>query len=560
MAAPLFAEVGPHPLGGAAWVTRVEVPNRRLPDLVEDSVRRWPDRPALNHYGVRWSYAKFWKEAGAFAAALREAGFRAGDRLALYLPNTPVFPIAYYGALRLGVTVVQVSPLYLGQDLTRLLLDSRPKGVVTLEILYPQLAAVATEAPVELVYVARTRDAYPIPRRWFVNAVLHRAGRSTRWPTDACVRPWSDAVRTSGEIPAIASDPATEVAVLQYTGGTTGRPKAAMLTHRNLVANALQCEARFRREGDHRDVVLVSVPLFHVYGMTVAMNYPLIDGAELVLQPRPDMAEALKLIARYRPTQFPGVPAFYSGILQQPKLDRYDIRSIQICVSGSAPLPREVADRFERVTGGNLVEGYGLSEASPVTHVNPPLGERRAGTIGLPLPNTEQRLLNIDNGELVVAPGVPGELCVRGPQVMLGYYHAEAETALVLHDGWLRTGDIATLDGDGYATIVDRLKDLVNVGGMKVYPREVEEVLFQHPSVAEAAAIGVPDPAHGEVIKAFVVLHAGKPATEAELIAFVRQRIAHYKAPRSIEFRTSLPRSGVQKVLRRELRHPPPAA
>jgi long-chain acyl-CoA synthetase len=302
--------------------------------------------------------------------------------------------------------------------------------------------------------------------------------------------------------------------------------------------------------------VLVAVPLFHVYGMTVAMNYPLLFGSELLLQPRPEMGEALRLIARFRPTQFPGVPAFYQALLAHPRRSRYDLRSIDICISGSAPLPRQLALDFERATGGRLVEGYGLTEASPVTHVNPPRGEQRAGTIGLPLPNTEQRLRDPETGAIVSTPGASGELCVRGPQVMLGYYHADDETADVVRDGWLRTGDIATIDVDGYATIVDRLKDVIIVGGLNVYPREVEEVLHQHPAVAEAAAVGVPDAAHGEVVKAFVVAKPGMKVTDAELIAFVKERIAHYKAPRSVEFRDQLPRSGIQKVLRRELRSP----
>jgi long-chain acyl-CoA synthetase len=551
---PADATVAGDPHGGRGWVRSIEVPDRRLTDLVADVVAKHGGRPALNFYGRRWSYTAFWREAGAFAAALYADGVRAGDRVGLYLPNTPAYPIAYHGILRLGATVVQVPPVYLGQDLTHLLQDARPQALVTLEILYPNLAAVAPDVSVERVYIARTRDHYPIPRRWFVNLVLHRAGRSTAWPQGPSIRAWSAAIQAPGGVPVPRTDPAREVAVLQYTGGTTGRPKAAMLTHRNLVANALQCAARFRRPEGERDITLAAVPLFHVYGMTVAMNYPLISGAEIVLQPRPEMGEALHLIARYRPTQFPGVPAFYQALLAHPHRARYDLRSIQICVSGSAPLPRQLAIDFERATGGKLVEGYGLTEASPVTHVNPPRGEQRAGTIGVLLPNTEHRLRDTETGAVLTAPGAAGELCVKGPQVMLGYYHADDETRTVLADGWLRTGDVATIDPDGYVTIVDRVKDLIIVGGLKVYPREVEEVLYQHPAVAEAAAVGVPDRAHGEVVKAFVVRKPGTTVTDAELIAFVRERIAHYKAPRSVEFREQLPRSAVQKILRRELR------
>ena len=534
------------------------MPDRRLPDLIADVVRQSPDHTALIYYGARWSYRRFWEEAAGFARALSAEGFRAGDRLALYLPNCPAYPIAYFGALRLGLIVVQVSPLYIGQDLVRLLKDAEPKGLVTLEILYPNLEKVDREIEVPVRYVARLREFYPWLKRPFVNSVLRRRGLPTAFPTDPRVRPWARAVGTRGSFTEATGDPASEIAVLQYTGGTTGRPKAAMLSHRNLVANALQCAAWFRRKADGQDRVLAAVPFFHVYGMTVALNYPLIAGASIVMQTRPDTDEALRLIARYHPTQFPGVPAMYQAINHHPKVGQYDIRSIKVCVSGSAPLPLEVARKFEELTGGNLIEGYGLTEASPVTHSNPIEGERRVGTIGLPFPNTDQRVIDLETGTRTLGANEAGELCVRGPQVMLGYYHQPEETRLVLENGWLRTGDIATIDGDGYASIIDRKKDLINVSGLKVYPREVEEVLFQHPAVAEAAAVGVPEEAHGEVVKAFVVLKAGQTATEAEIIAFVRERIAHYKAPRTVEFRSSLPRSGVQKVLRRELRGPTP--
>jgi len=552
------------PAGDRPWLAHyapgvppeVTVPDRRLPDLVAESAERFPDRPAFIFQGRRWSYRTFWAEAGRFAARLQRDGFVPGDRLALLLPNCPLYPIAYYGALRAGGVVVQLSPLYVGRDLSRPLQDSRPKAIVTLEILVPNLTAVLDPASAPPVYLARFREFCPPLRRPFVNLVLRGRGYPTHWPSEPWIRRWNEGGPTEPRPITPVQSPAQEVAVLQYTGGTTGRPKAAMLSHRNLVANALQCRAWFRREAMGEDVVLASVPFFHVYGMTVALNYPLLIGATIVLQVRPELHEALRLIDRYHPTQFPGVPSMYQAINQHPHVGRYRIRSIQICVSGSAPLPREVARRFEELTGGNLIEGYGLSEASPVTHANPIGGERRDGSIGLPFPNTDQRLGPIAPGDPSPGPGEPGELWVRGPQVMLGYYGRPEETAEVLADGWLRTGDIATLDADGYAFIVDRKKDLAIVGGFKVYPREVEEVLYEHPGVAEAAAIGVPDAELGEVVKAFIVRRPGAAVTEAELIAFVRARIAHYKAPRSVEFRASLPKSAVQKVLRRELRPP----
>jgi long-chain acyl-CoA synthetase len=441
------------------------------------------------------------------------------------------------------------------------LADARPKGLVCLEIHYPNLAQVADKAPVATVYVARLRDSFSIWRRPLVNLVLRRRGLSTAFPSGPGIRRFRDAAGQDGAFPAPPTgDPARELAILQYTGGTTGRPKAAILTHRNIVANAVQCRAWFRGP-QGSSIVLASIPFFHTYGLTVALNFPLIHGGTIILELRPDPSEILKLIRRHRPSEFPGVPALYAAIVHHPAVARYDLRSSQSCLSGSAPLPAAIQQRFEESTGGQLLEGYGLTEASPVTHANPVRGgDRRSGTIGLPLPSTDQRIVDIETGTRVLGPGEAGELAVRGPQVMLGYYGQPEETELVLQDGWLRTGDIATIDADGYTTIVDRKKDMVDVGGLKVYPREVEEVLFQHPAVGDAAAIGVPDDQLGERIKAFVVLKAGMSASEAEIIDFVRARIAHYKAPRSVEFRTSLPKSGVQKVLRRALREETPAA
>jgi long-chain acyl-CoA synthetase len=536
----------------------VEIPSHLLTELVAESVARWGDRTALVFYGARWSYRRFWQESERFAAALKREGIGPGDRVGLYLPNCPAYPIALFGILRLGAIVVQVSPLYVGQDLLRILDDSEPKALVTLEILYPNVAKVAPEHPIPVVFVARLREFYPLLERPFVNLVLRRQHRSTAFPTDRPVRRWRQAVREAGSVPIHRGDPATTVALFQYTGGTTGIPKAAMLTHRNLVSNVTQLISWNTTAEPGNEVLLASIPLFHIYGLTVALLMGLVEGATIVLQTRPDVPELLKLVDRYRPTQFPGVPALYQAFVQRPDLARYHIRSIKFCLSGSAPLPVEVQRRFEDLTGASLVEGYGLSETSPVTHANPVKGERRAGSIGLPLPDTDQRVVDPQDAGRVLGVDEVGELSVRGPQVMLGYYHQPRETAQVLQDGWLLTGDIARIDADGYAYIVDRKKDVIIVGGMKVYPREVEEVLFQHPGVAEAAVVGVPDAARGEAAKAFVVRKPGATVTDAELIAFVRERIAHYKAPRSVEFRDSLPRSGVQKVLRRSLREPKP--
>jgi long-chain acyl-CoA synthetase len=534
--------------------SHVEIPNVLLTELVEASVRKYADRTAFVYYGAKVSYRRFWEESGRLAAALSREGVGPGDRVAIYLPNCPLYPVALFAILRIGAVVVQVNPLYLGQDLTRILRDSAPKALVTLEILYPNLARVRDEYRVPTVVVGRLREFYPFPQRLFVNTVLKRKGRSTHFPTDPDVRPWSRIARTPGTPDAWHADPATTVAIFQYTGGTTGRPKAAMLTHRNLVANVIQDNTwnTTRRPGE--EVVMAAIPFFHIYGLTIALLMGLADGATIVIQTQPEIRELLRLIDRYHPTQFPGVPALYQAFNQQPDIQKFRIHSIRYCLSGSAPLPLPVAERFRQLTGANILEGYGLSETSPVTHVNPADGERRTGSIGVPLPDTDQRIVDLETGTRVLGVDEVGELCIKGPQVMLGYYHQPEETARFLQDGWLRTGDVARIDADGYAYIVDRKKDMINVGGLKVYPREVEDVLFQHPAVADVAAVGVPDAEHGEVVKAFVVRKPGVAVTADELRRFVLDRIAHYKAPRSVEFRDSLPRTGVQKVLRRVLR------
>ena len=528
-------------------------PNGSLTDLLEGSVARWPNRTALVFYGRGWSYRELGAAVERFAAALAEAGVGPGDRVALVLPNCPAYPIAFFATVRLGATVVQVSPLWIADDLERLLADSRPKAAVTLDLFYPNLSHGPSGRAIPVVFVARLREFYPALRRPFVNLVARRRGYPTAFPREPRVRPWALALRSRGPAPRARPEPATTVAVLQYTGGTTGLPKAAMLSHRNLLANVAQTDAWNTRRQPGEEVFLASIPLFHIYGLTVAFLLAIAEGGTIVLQLRPEAAELLRLIHRYHPTQLPAVPALYAALLAQPRLGRYRLGSIRYCVSGSAALPPDVQQRFEKVTGGSLVEGYGLSEASPVTHVNPVEGERRLGSIGLPVPDTDHRVVAPDGRE-PLGVGEIGELEVRGPQVMLGYYQQPEETRGVLEDGWLRTGDLARIDADGYAYVVDRKKDLIVVGGMKVYPREVEEVLRRHPGVADVAVVAGPDPILGEVPAAYVVRGAGSRVTEAELIALVREHLAHYKAPRSVTFRDSLPKSPIQKTLRRELR------
>ncbi len=542
----------------------IVIPEGGVADQLKRAAERWPDRPAMVFAlapGIdrTWTFRELWESTGRFAAALHERGYRKGDRLALYLPNCPEYVIAYFGALRLGLTVVQISPLYINRDLVFPLRDSGARGVVTLDILSHNLEKVWGEVEPE-VFVGRMKeDVSFLIGLLFVNRGLRKQGYDPSLPTRFRWTPFRSLLRATSPPPSPPLDPAKDVAVFQYTGGTTGRPKAAMLTHRNLVANVAQCHRwLFPGEPPVGERVLAVIPFFHVYGMTVALNFTLFMGATVIVNPqRPEPGLVLRLIERYHPTQFPAVPALYNGINHYPGVKDHNLRGIGVCLSGSAPLPLEVARRFHELTGADVLEGYGLSETSPVTHANPVRGVRKEGSVGLPLPGTDCRIVDLDDATKVLPVGEVGELALRGPQVMLGYWNQPEETAQVLKDGWLLTGDIARMDPEGYTYIVDRKKDMILVGGFNVYPREVEEILYQHPDIAEAAVVGVPDPQHGEVVKAFVVPKTGRHPTEAEIIAFVRERIAHFKAPRSVEFRESLPKSLVGKVLRRELRAAP---
>lgn len=531
----------------------LEVPDQLVQDFLEEAIRRWPDRAALIYYGRRWSYRELGGAVDRFAAALLREGVRPGDRVGIMLPNCPAYPVAFFAALKCGATVVQVNPLWVGDDLEAVLADARPRCLVTLESLYPNLSYGVGTRAVPVVFVARLAEFYRWHLRPFVRWVQRRRGLVTGMPREARVRPWKSALRTAPASLPPRGDPRKSVAVLQYTGGTTGLPKGAMLTHRNLVANVLQTDVWNTTRQPGEEVFVASIPFFHAYGLMVAFLLAIAEGGTIVLQIRPEPRELLRLIDRHRPTQLPAVPALYTALLAQPDVARFRLDSIRYCVSGSAPLPLEVQRRFSEVTGGFLLEGYGLTEASPVTHANPTEGQRRPGSIGIPLPETEQRVVSLEDGRPLPTPEV-GELEVRGPQVMLGYYHQPGDSAAVLHDGWLRTGDLARIEADGFAFVVGRLKDMIDVGGLKVYPTEVEQTLHRCPGVAEVAVVASPDPALGEVPRAYVVRTPGSRLSAEEVIAFARAHLAHYKAPRSVVFRDSLPKSGIQKTLHRVLR------
>jgi len=539
----------------------IEIPPITVDVLLRRSAERFPERDALVFFGKRMSFAELDRAADSFAAHLRSIGLERGDRVSIHLPTSPAFVIAFCGSLRAGCIASPMSPLLVERELEILLHQTRPRLSVVLDVLVPRLSAVRARLGDILATPPRSsglvstgiQDSLPMPLRWFYPL---RARREDRWHPIKHTGELPNLFRIVRETPAERIDsPADpgDPAVLQCTGGTTGVPKAAVLSHRNLVANAVQCAAVSVGEEAGAAAVVCALPYFHIYGLTVAMNFALLMGFTELLHPRFDPEAVLKSIDRFHPRFFPGAPVFYATLLEDPQFKRYDVRSIDACISGAAPLSESIQDRFEAVTDGRLCEGYGLTEASPVTHVNPLRGRRKLGTIGLPLPSTDARIVDLETGTRTLEPGAKGELCVRGPQVMTGYYGRPNETAGVIRDGWLHTGDVATMDPDGYFTIVDRIKDLIIVSGANVYPREVEDVLIAHPAVAEAIVVGIPDERKGQLPKAYVVIADDATVTLDQLREHCRKNLSPYKCPTEFEIRSALPKSTIGKVLRREL-------
>jgi long-chain acyl-CoA synthetase len=537
----------------------VACPEITLPEALDRTVARFPDRAALRFFldarlpAPVLTYRQLQDQTLRFATALFQLGVRKGDRVALMLPNCPQMVVAFYGALRIGAVPVNTNPMYVSREMREQFEDSGCETVVLLDQFYPRLREIHAATRVRRVIVADVAESLPWPARLLVRFAQARKGERVDVPAETDTHRFRELVRAYPPTPPGADLRPSDLALLQYTGGTTGTPRAAMLTHRNLVANSLQARAWFSRAVDGREVFLGAIPFFHVYGLTSVLLFGVAVGAEIVAIPRPRPVDiVLEAIQRFRVTLFPGVPTLYAAINEHPRVGEYDLRSGALCVSGAAPLPREVFERFEALTGGRLVEGYGLTESSPLTHCTPLFGERRAASIGLPLPDTDARVVDLASGE-PLPPGEEGELEVRGPQVMLGYWERPAESAEAFHDGWLRTGDVARMDPDGFFHVVDRRKDMIDASGFKVLPREVEEVLLMHPKVKEAVVAGVPDAYRGETVKAFVVLKAGESATEVEIVEFSRLHLAPFKVPRLVDFRDELPKSMVGKYLRRVL-------
>ncbi|MFK3985838.1 AMP-binding protein [Exiguobacterium mexicanum] len=510
----------------------------------------YPDRTAVSFIGKELTFAEVDDAAKRLATMLQSKGLQKGDRVSLMLPNCPQYVISFYAVLYAGGTVVQTNPLYTEHELENLITDSGANILITLDLLYPKSLRVKQKTDIKTIITTSIADYLPFPKNKLYPIKVKRENNIVIDTTGSVA--FKD-YKNFGPITPIAIDPKEDVAVLQYTGGTTGLPKGVMLTHFNLTANVDQISNFFYRynRGDLKRVLSV-VPFFHVYGMTCCLNFGMANGYELVLVPRFDVTDVLKTIHKKKPHFFPGAPTMYVGILNDPKLKKYDLSSIEACISGSAPLPVEVQEQFESITGGRIVEGYGLSETSPVTHANFLWDKRIVGSIGVPLSDTSAKIVKAD-GETPADVGEIGEVMLHGPQVMKGYWQKPEETAAVLKDGWLATGDLGYMGEDGFFYIVDRKKDMIIAGGFNVYPREIEEVLYEHPAVKEAVCIGVPDPYRGETVKAFIVTRDGASVTEEELDKHCREKLAAYKVPKLYEFREELPKTFVGKILRRIL-------
>jgi long-chain acyl-CoA synthetase len=542
----------------------IDYPETTLPAILAEMAGKHPDHPAMIFKDHMISYGEFNQSVDRFCAALQGLGVQKGDRVAIHLPNCPQFPIAYYAILRAGGITVPCNPIYTAREIKHQINDSGARVIVTLSATYPLIQGLRADTPLEHVIIAQIKTYFPpLLRLLFTLLREKKMGHKVDISGEASTYWFSDVLSKAPARPRAVEISLDDRAVIMYTGGTTGVSKGAQLTHKNILTNAFMA-VQWTNGAEARDSTLTALPLFHSYAMTMCMNSSVAAAGAMILVPDPrDLDDVLKTIHKHHPTYYPGVPAMYVAIINHPEAHKYNLRSIKACCSGAAPLPVEVQQRFQELTGARLVEGFGLSEASPVTHGNPAYGESRIGTIGLPWPDTEARIVDVDTGEVVLSPGEVGELCVRGPQVMEGYWNMPGETANVLRfdpgqpaggDPWLYTGDIGTMDEDGYFKIVDRKKDMIlGAGGFNIYPREIEDVLYEHPKVLEAAAVGVSEAGKGERVKVFITLKAGQTASEAEIVAFCRENLAPYKVPKYVEFRDQLPKTLVGKILRREL-------
>lgn len=529
----------------------LEYPDVPVHHFLEGNARRYPTGPATIFYDSMLTYSELDALANQIAHALLRMGVQKGDRVALLLPNSPQFVAGFFGTLKAGAIVVATNPLYTARELRRQLGDAGATTIITLSKLYPTVQEIVPDTQIENVVVTNIKEYMPFVLRTLFTLFREKKDghRVELSPDHIWFQDWVDGQPSRAPEVDVTPD---DVAIYQYTGGTTGISKGAVAPHKALVADTLQIDAWISEAREGEETYMAVLPFFHVYGMVACMTSAVYQAARMVLLPQFNVDDVLKAVDKYKPTLFPGVPAMYVAINNHPEVGKYDMRSIRACISGAAPLPVEVKKRFEALTGGKLCEGYGLSEAPTATHCNPINGVNKPGSIGMPFPDVACKIEDLDTGE-ALPPGEVGELCLRGPQLMRGYLNQPEETELALKDDWLHTGDIAKMDKDGYFFIVDRKKDMIITGGYNVYPRDVEEVLYQHPGVREAAVAGVPHEYYGEMVKAYVVPKKEAAVSEDELIDFCREGLASYKVPKEIQFREELPKTLVGKVLRRVL-------
>ena len=538
----------------------IDYPVVPLQNFLSDSAKKHGSRIAVNFEGKKITYEELNDLANQFANGLISLGIGRGSKVAIILPNVPQFVFCFYGALKVGATIVPCNPLYKERELEFQLSDSESEAIVILDNVIPpndfysEFEKCRSRLPkLKLVFTTSLTDFLPGLKKHLAGPVAHIKTVRKSDTTDLM-----SFVSTQSRVEPKQVDinPKQDLAVLQYTGGTTGVSKGAMLSHYNLLTNAIASNV-WGELTDPDERVLAVAPFFHIYGMTNGMNAPIHSGQEIVLLPQFRVKDVLETIHKEKISMFPGVSTMYVAIVNHPDVNKYSMHSVKRCISGAAPLPYEVQKKFNEITGGNLVEGYGLTEASPVTHCNP-FGEKavvKPGSIGIPFPDTDAKIVDIETGTKDLPVGEVGELAVKGPQIMKGYWKRSDESTNVFRDGWLLTGDIAKMDEDGFFYIVDRKKDMIDASGFKVWPREVEEVLYAHPAIKEAAIVGVKDPYRGENVKAFVVLKDknNNPGSEA-IRAYCKEKMVAYKVPRIIEFRDELPKTLVGKVLRRKLR------
>ncbi len=523
-----------------------------LPQGLERSARNYPGQTALVLMGRKISYPELNGLVNRFAAALRDLGVRKGDKVALLLPNIPQGIIAVYGAFRLGAVAVMNNPLYTETELAYQLRDSDATVAVTLDLLIPRLLKIKDRTSLRTIISCHIRDYLPFPARQlfpFVKKELHRKPV----PGEG-VHEFQDLIKKYPDQHPGAEVVWDDLAALLYTGGTTGVSKGVMLTHGNLSANVQQLKAWTFDAVDGRESLMGIFPIFHSAGFTAVMNHCLYRGLTIILVPKPDPEGVLKLTRKYRPDYFPCVPTLYVGLLNHPQFAKTNFSFIKGCVSGAAPLALETLKQWQEAVGTQITEVYGLTETSPLSHANPWRGKAKAGSVGLAISDTDCKIVDVVEGTKELGLGETGEILLKGPQLTQGYYKKPEETAIAIRDGWFYTGDIGYLDDEGYLYIVDRKKDMIIAGGFNVYPRDIDEVLFAHPKIKEACAVGIPDPYRGETVKAFVVPREGETLTAEEVMLFCREKLAAYKAPKQVEFMEDLPKSTVGKVLRRKLR------